>query len=177
MKKLLITLMGALIAVQVYAAPAKVEALKIEKAKAIMAQKDSKEAKDYFAGVAKAVSSAGKLEGLSLNIEKALSQGNADLLVTVSKIAADNNTKAAKMITELSAGVRSEKDASDLASLVNKNLDSISGAEGFIKHMNNAIEKGESVSQAKVTAAKKHLEEIKSKEKLEDWLKKLEECV
>lgn len=177
MKKLLITLMGALIAVQVYAGPAKVEALKLEKAKAIMAQRDNKETKDYFSNIAKAVSSAGKLEGLSLNIEKALSHGNADLLVTVTKIAADNNTKAAKMITELSAGVKSEKDAADLAALVNKNLDSIPGAEGFINKMYSAIEKGESVAQAKVTAAKQHLEETKSKEKLEDWLKKLEDCV
>ncbi|MBC7467069.1 MAG: hypothetical protein H7256_13855 [Bdellovibrio sp.] len=136
-----------------FAGTAKVEReLTREKAKEIMASKETESKEKYLGKIAEMAADAGSVKGLSLNIKKALLQGDADLLMTVYKATAKKDTATLKFIGETSAGVRTAKEAVAIANLA----ESGAGEKQvqFRTELAKEVENGKSVEEALKAASK-----------------------
>lgn len=175
MNKKIIFTTAFLISVSLMAAPSKPVEIKREEAKKVMANHTTKENKDYISGVSKSIAGIAKMSGLESNIERALHQGNVDLLVSITRLADKKDVKALATVVELSGGVRSETDAKLLAQITEKNLDTIPGAAEFLAAAKSEVEKTDSLEKALTNAAESFRKDktISAKE----WLEKLLECV
>lgn len=151
------------------AAGAKVEReLSREKAKQIMDSKETASKEKYLGDIARLAGTAGKVDGLSLNIKKALLQGDVDLLVLVYKATAKEDAATLKFIGEASGGVKTAKEANALSKLAE-----MSYTGNFKAEVLKEVEQGKSLSDAVKAASKT----IGKTGKDEITLEKLLECL
>ena len=133
-----------------FAGPAKVEReLTREKATEIMGAKDTASKEKYLSKLADMAGEAGKINGLSGNIKKALMQGDADLLMLVYKSIAKKDEAQLKFIAEVSAGVKTVDDARGLSKLAEMTY-----TGNFKAELLKSIENGKSVEEAIKDASK-----------------------
>ena len=169
MKKTVMMALVLMISNLAFAGPAKVEReLTRDKATEIMGAKDTDSKEKYLSKLAVMAGEAGKINGLSGNIKKALLQGDADLLMLVYKSIAKKDEVQLKFIAEGSAGVKTVKDARGLSKLAEMTYTGNFKAE-FLK----AIEQGKSVEEATKDASKA----IGKTGKDEITLEKILECI
>ena len=171
-KQVLTFAAAVLMSATLLAAPAK--ELTREHAAKIMATKETKENKKYLTELSTEVAKAAKSAGDSTSLERALLQGNPDLLVVVTRLAEKNKVAALKNVLDLSASVKSETDASLLAKIAEKGLEEIVNAKGFLAEIKDESQKnGTALSEAIKIAAKK----FAKGEDVDSWIKKLLECI
>lgn len=141
-----------------------------ERAKEIMDSKDTASKEKYLSSLADMAGKAGKVNGLSLNIKKALLQGDADLLILVYKSIDKKDEATLKFIGEASAGVKTMKEASTLAKLAG--MDEATTGK-FKVELAKTIEEGKSLEEGmKIASAK-----IGKTGKDEITMEKIQECV
>ena len=148
-----------------------------ERAGKVMENKNSKESLQIFTDVAKIITKAAKAEAKTIHLENALKQGSADLLLAMYKINEENNLEAAKLVSELASGVKSQTEADHLAAIASKKLSDIPGASEFIANVKSDIRNGDTLTGALKKQAGIQAGKLKEKMSAEDWLKKFMECV
>lgn len=151
MKQIIIVAIIAFAQFSMAAAPKAGRELTREKAKEIMEHKDAASKDKYLTSIADMAGNAGHVNGLALNIKKALLQGDADLLVVIYKAIDTKDEAKLKFIGESSAGVKTVKDASTLAKLADLTF---TGAENFKAEVAKEIENGKSLKDAVKEASK-----------------------
>ena len=126
------------------AAPTKVEReMSPARAKEIMESKDQASKEKYISKIADLAGQAGNVNGLSLNIKKALLQGDADLLILVYKATAKKDEATLKFIAEASGGVKTATEAKAIAKLAE-----IANASSFRAEVTKQVENGKSITEA-----------------------------
>ncbi len=127
-----------------FAAPTKAEReLSPAKAKEIMETKDQAAKEKYLGKIADLAGQAGNVNGLSLNIKKALLQGDADLLILVYKATAKKDEATLKFIAEASGGVKTVTEARTIARLA-----LMENAGSFRAELTKLVEGGKSITEA-----------------------------
>lgn len=173
MNKKIIFATAFLISATLMAAPGKSVEIKREKATEVMANRSSKENKEYLSGVSKSIAETAGMGGSKANVDRALSQGSADLLVSVTRLADKKDVAALALVVELSEGVKSETDANTLALIAEKGLEKITTATDFVTAIKSAIANGKSLTEALKIGAEKRKDKSMS---VEDWIKELLKC-
>ena len=127
------------------AAPAKVEReMSHARAKEITESKDQASKEKYISKMADLAGQTGNVNGLSLNIKKALLQGDPDLLILVYKSIAKKDEATLKFIAEASGGVKTATEAKAIAKLAE-----IPNAGSFRAEVTKEVEaNGKSITEA-----------------------------
>ncbi len=149
MKQIIIVALIAFAQFSMAAAPKAGRELTREKAKEIMEHKDTGSKDKYLTSIADMAGAAGHVNGLSLNIKKALLQGDPDLLVVIYKAIDTKDEAKLKFIGESSAGVKTVKEASVLAKLAD-----LTNTGNFKSELAKEIENGKSLTDAIKEASK-----------------------
>lgn len=139
-----------------------------EKATEILASKEKSSKEKYLSKLADMAGEAGKVNGLSLNIKKALLQGDADLLMLVYKSITKKDEATLKFIGDASAGVKTTKEASALSKLA-----TMTYTGNFKSEVSKEVENGKTLEQAIKAASKT----IGKSGKEEITLEKILECL
>jgi hypothetical protein len=168
MKSLIVIALIAMSQMSFAAGPKPERELSREKATQILESKDKASKEKYLSKISDMAGKAGGVGGLSENIKKALLQGDADLLITVYKAIDAKNESALKFIAEVSAGVKTTKEANALAK-----ISDMSYTGNFKAELTKEIESGKSLTDAVKAASKS----IGKTGKNEITIEKILECI
>jgi hypothetical protein len=145
----------------------KAKEITIERANEIL-KKDPATRDKMLSTIADGVAKSANVGGLSENIKKALSQGDADFLVALSKAYNSKDEKAIKFIAEASAGVKTAKEAKALGQ-----LSQMTYTGNFLAEVTKEVETGKTLTEAIKAASKT----IGKTGKNEITIDKLLECI
>jgi len=154
MKNVLATTLVILASTAALAAPGKArEAMTREKAVEYTSRMEKTGDKSYYKNLSTHVAKSLKIEGVEAKIERALTHGSEDMLMTVYEAAEKGKKEQIEYIADIAGGIKSKEDA-QIAAVVS-DLPTTGSQATFKAEFKSQIEKGETIETAVKLSAKK----------------------